>query len=157
MTNYNFNYEELGFRNEQELKDSIIRVERRMKQSDNENEIERSATLNSELDEQGNINFTSLHEGARLEKLDRVVQNHILHEQEQAKIRAEQEELKGIFNAAAASVTEENEAKAQKEMQKEKEKFESEMQSKVYNKHNLKTDKERELDEALEQMLDNLN
>ena len=158
MTKYNnWNYEELGFRSELEMKESIARVERRMKMGDVERESERRREAQSTIDERGRIDFTALNEGARLERLDQVVQSRIAYDQEQAKLQAEQEEIQELMNAFSEHIQLENEAKAQKELQKEKEKLEADLQKEIYSKHNVKTDKEKERDEALSSLLDSLN
>ena len=152
MTKYNnWNYEELGFRSELEMKESIARVERRMKMGDVERESERRREAQSTID------FTALNEGARLERLDQVVQSRIAYDQEQAKLQAEQEEIQELMNAFSEHIQLENEAKAQKELQKEKQKLEADLQKEIYSKHNVKTDKEKERDEALSSLLDSLN
>lgn len=156
MTNYNWNYEELGFKSEAEMKESIARVERRMKMSDVEREIERRREAQSTIDDRGRINLEALNEGARLEALDRVVHDRILYEKEQAKRKAEQEEMQSLFTALADHITADNEAKAQREMQKEKEKAEAELENEIYSKYNVKTDNEKQIDEALGELLSNL-
>lgn len=157
MTKYkDWNYKEMGFNSEKEMNESIARVERRMKMDSLELEIEKRSEANKSLDREGNINFALLNEGARLEELDRAVHNRILHDNAEAKAQAEREEWQSLFKAAGDSVAAENEAKAQREMQKEKEKAEAELQQEIYSKHGVKTDKEKERDEALGGMLESL-
>lgn len=154
MTNFkDWDYKEMGFRSEAEMRESIARVERRMKMSDVEVEIEKRREANSTIDDRGRINLEALNEGARLEGLDRVVHDRILYEKEQAKRKAEQEEMQSLLTALADHITADNEAKAQREIQKEKEKVEAELQQKIYSKHGVKTDKEKQLDEAYSKLL----
>lgn len=156
MTKYNWNYEELGFKSESEMKESIARVERKIKMDPLEYEIERRREAQSGIDERGSINFTDLIEGARLERLDSKVYQLIKHEQEQAKIQARKEEMQSMLNSFAEHIEEENEREAQREMEKEKQRLEDELQSTIYSKHNVKTDKEKQRDEALSKLLENL-
>lgn len=153
MTKYNWNYEELGFKSEAEMKESIARVERRMKMDSLELEIERRKEAQSTINDRGGIDFIALNEGARLEELDQVVHNRILYEREQAKLQAEQEEMQKLLSAAADNITAEKEAEAQREMQKEKEKAEAKLQQEIYSKQGVKTDKEKQLDEAYSKLL----
>lgn len=157
MTNFkDWDYKEMGFRSEAEMWESIARVERRMKMSDVEVEIEKRREANSMIDDRGRINLEALNEGARLEGLDRVVHDRILYEKEQSKRKAEQEEMQSLLTALADDITADNEAKAQREMQKEKEKAEAELQQEIYSKHGVKTDKEKQLDEVYSKLLGSL-
>lgn len=155
MTKYNWNYEELGFKSEQEMNESIARVERKMKMT--RDELVREEMKEGFARGRTEFSFAAMEEGARLEELDRVVRNRIMYEKEQAKIQAEREETQRLFNKLAESIREENEANAQRELQEEKERLEAELQSKIYSKHNVKTDKEKQRDEALSSLLDSLN
>lgn len=158
MTKYNWNYEELGFKSEAEMKGSIARVERRMKMGDVEREIERRREAQSGIDERGRIDFTALNEGARLEALDRVVHDRILYEKEQAKRKAEQEEMQELLSATADSLTAEKEAEAQREYERRKEETEAKLREELNAKHNvnIQTEEEKEKDEALSKMLEGL-
>lgn len=156
MTNRNWNYKEMGFNSETEMKESIARVERRMKMGDVEIEIERRREAQSGIDGGGNINFTALNEGARLEELDRVVHNHILYDREQAEQQAKHEEMQSLMKASGEHTKVENETNAQREMQKAKEKAEAELQKEIYSKYGIKTDEQQAKDEALGNMLRSL-
>lgn len=57
------------------------------------------------------------------------------------------------MKATADSLTAENEATAQREMQAKKGKLEDELQKEIYSKHGVKTDKEKQLDEAYRNLL----
>ena len=152
MTKYNWDYEALGFKSENEMKESIDRVERKMKMDPLELEIEQRSKASTTINN-GGIDFTAMNEGARLEELDRLVHNRIIHDKEQAKAQAEQEKWQNLFKAAGDSVAAENEAKAQRELQKKKEELESDLQKEVYSKHRVKTDKEKELNNAYSKLL----
>ena len=86
MTKYNFNYEELGFNSEEELQESIARVERRKNMDSVEIEIEQMN--NRTIDNKGNIDFEAMNTGARLEHLDQVVQSKMYEAREQARLQA---------------------------------------------------------------------
>lgn len=155
MTNYkNWDYKTLGFNSEAEMKDSIARVERKMKMT--RDELVREEMKEGFARRDAAFSFEAMNEGARLEGLDRKVHQRIRDEQEQAKIQAEREEMQKFMNALAEHTTAENEAKAQKEMQEEKERLEAELQKEIYSKHGVKTDKEKQLDDAYSKLLGNL-
>ena len=145
----------MGFNSEAEMKASIARVERRMKMDSLELEIERRKEAQSGIDDRWGIDFTALNERSRLQELDRAVHQRILHDKAEAKRQAEQEEMQKLLSAAADNVTAEKEATAQREMQKEKEKLEADLQKEIYSKHGVKTDKEKQLDEAYSKLLGN--
>lgn len=153
MTKYNWNYEELGFESEAEMKESIARVERRMKQGDVEAEIERLKEAQSTIDTHGNINLEAMKAGARQEELDRAVYNQILHDREQAKIQAEQEDIQGIMSGLSKELETDKQEQAKREYEKQKAKADAELQEEIYSKHNVKTDEEQARDEALKNTL----
>lgn len=155
MTKYNWNYEELGFESETEMKESIARVERRMKQGDVENEIERLKEAQSTIDTHGNINLEAIRAGARQEELDRVVYNQILHEKEQAKIRAEQEDIQDVMSGLSEHLKKEKQEQAKREYEKQKAKADAELQKEIFEKHGVKTDKQQALDDAYSKLLNN--
>lgn len=157
MTKFkDWNYKEMGFNSESEMKESIARVERRMKMDSLELEIERRKEAQSGIDDRGGIDFTALNEGARLQELDRAVHQRILHNKAEAKAQAEREEWQSLFKAAGDSIAAEKEAEAQREMQKEKEIAEAELQQEIYSKHGVKTDEQLAEDEAYSNMLESL-
>lgn len=154
MTNYtNWNYQDMGFKSETEMKESIARVERQMKMDRAQLKAEKRAKARDSFDERGGIDFDSLNEGARKERLDRQVHSRITDEQEQAKRQARQEEMQELFSALGDSIKEDNRSKAEKEFKHEKEKMESDLQKKIYSKHNVDTDKEERLNEGYRKML----
>ena len=154
MTKYNFNYEELGFESEEELQESIARVERRKNMSEVEEEIE--YLNNRTIDSKGNIDFEALNAGARLEHLDQVVQSKMYEAQQEAKRQAEQAKMQGLISGLSEHVDKEKKAKAQRELQEAKEKADAELQKEVFEKHGVKTDKQQADDEALRSMLKDL-
>lgn len=156
MTKYNWNYEELGFNSEAEMHESIIRVERRMKQSDYENEIERMKKSQSNINTQGGVNLEAIWAGAKLEELDRVVHNQILLDKEQAKRKAEQEEMQALMSRLAERTDKEKKEEAEREFRKQKEKLNEELQKEIFEKHNVKTDEEQVSEDALKTMLGKL-
>src|SRR5690625_5210371 len=107
MTKYNWNYESLGFKSEQEMNESIARVERKLNMT-------RDERVREEMKEgfargRQPFSFAGMEEGARLEELDRVVRNRIMHEKEQAKLQAEREESQRLMKALDEHITAENE------------------------------------------------
>ena len=153
MTKYNFNYEELGFNSEEELQESIARVERRKNKSEVEEEIEH---LNDRtIDSKGNIDFEALNAGARLEHLDRLVQSKMYEAQQEAKRQAEQAKIQGFISGLSEHVDKEKKEKAQIELEKAKQKADAELQKEIFEKHGVKTDKQQALDDAYSKLLNN--
>lgn len=140
MTKYNFNYEELGFNSEEELQESIARIERRKNMSEVEEEIEH--LNNRTIDSKGNIDFEALNAGARLEHLDRLVQSKMYEAQQEANRQAEQEKMQRLMSGLSESIEKDNRAKAEKEFADQKAKLEDELQKEVYSKHGVITDAE---------------
>ena len=156
MTKYNWRYEALGFESEAEMKESIERVERRMKQGDIENEIERLKEAQSTIDTHGNINFEAMNAGARRNELDRMVQNKMNSDRQRANQQAQQEQIQSILNKAGDSMEQENKAKADAELEKAKQKADAELQKEIFEKHGIKTDKQQADDGSLSNMLKGL-
>ena len=154
MNKYNFNYEELGFESEEELRESIARVERRKNMSEVEEEIE--YLNNRTIDSKGNIDFEALNAGARLEHLDQVVQSKMYEAREQARLQAEQEQVQGLMSGLSKQIDTDKKANAQRELQKAKEKADAELQKEIFEKHGVKTDKQQADDEALRSLLKDL-
>ena len=154
MTKYNFNYEELGFESEEELRESIARVERRKSMSEVEEEIE--YLNNRTIDSKGNIDFEAMNAGARLEHLDQVVQSKMHEAREQARLQAEQEQIQGLMSGLSKQIDTDKEANAQRELQKAKEKADAELQKEIFEKHGVKTDKQQADDESLRSLLKDL-
>lgn len=154
MTKYNFNYEELGFESEEELQESIARVERRKNMSDVEEEIE--YLNNRTIDSKGNIDFEAMNAGARLEYLDRLVQSKMYEAQQKASLQAEQEQIQGLMSGLSKQIDTDKKTKAQRELQEAKQKADAELQKEIFEKHGVKTDKQQADDEALRSMLKDL-
>ena len=154
MTKYNFNYEELGFNSEEEIQESIARVERRKNMSEVEEEIE--YLNNRTIDSKGNIDFEAMNAGARLEYLDRLVQSKMHEAREQARLQAEQEQIQGLMSGLSEQIDTEKKANAQRELQKAKEKADAELQKEIYSKHHVKTDEEEAKDNSYRSMLKDL-
>lgn len=159
MTNLkDWNYIEMGFNSEEEMKASYDRVTEKMNnpKNDIELEVERRNELVADLKANNNqLDTAKLREDARQSDLDIKVHNRILYDKEQAKLQAKQEEMQSFLKEAGESIAAENEAKAQKEMQEAKEKSEVELQKEIHSKHGVKTDKEKQLDDAYSKMLGN--
>ena len=153
----NWNYEELGFRSQKELEESIERVKHKAKADSLEYEIERRKKSQDLINGNGGIDFKALKEGARLEELDRVVASKLYWEREAEKQKAEQEEINKLMGAVADNIKTEKEAEAQREFEEQKAKAEKEPQKEIYSKHNVKTDEQKKQDGAYKGLLDGLN
>ena len=125
----NWNYEELGFRSQKEMEESIERVKEAI--ANPKNELEKRAANKAKFDAMNKnrgIDFKALEEGARLAELDRVVASKLYWEREAEKQRAEQEELNKLMIAAGKSIAKDNEAAAKAEFEKLKAKQEAELE-----------------------------
>ena len=153
----NWDYEAMGFRSEQELKESYERVMKRLNNPKSEIElgIERYNELKAELEANNNqLDTVRIREQARLEELDRIVENRIISQLEEEKRKAEQEEIQKLFRGLAEKIREEKEAEAQREFKKESRRLADELQKTIYGKHGLKTEREKQLDEAYGKLLE---
>jgi hypothetical protein len=153
----NWNYEELGFRSQKELEESIERVKAAKKNPKNDLELraENKARFDA-MNKNGGIDLKGIQEGARLAELDRVVASKLYWEREAEKQKAEQEEINKLMGAVADNIKIEKEAEAQREFEKQKAKADEELQKEIYKKHNVKTDKQIEEEAAYKSMLDSL-
>ena len=153
----NWNYEELGFKSQKEMEESIARVKAAKKNPKNDLELRAENRARFEAtSENGGIDFKGLEEGARLAELDRVVASKLYWEREAEKQKAEQEEINKLMSKAAEDIKADKEAEAQREFKKQKEKADKELQKEIYNKHGVKTDKQIEEEAAYKSMLDSL-
>jgi hypothetical protein len=153
----NWNYEELGFRSQKEMEESIARVKAEL--ANPRNDLELRAYNKAKFDamnKNGAIDFRGLEEGARLERLDRVVANKLRWEKEEAYRQAEQDELNKLMRAAADSLTAENEKKAKREFAEQKAKAEKELEKQIYSKHGVKTEKQLKEEAAYKSLLEGL-
>ena len=152
-----WNYEELGFKSQKEMEESIARVKAAKKNPKNDLELRAENRARFEAtSENGGIDFKGLEEGARLAELDRVVASKLYWEREAEKQKAEQEEINKLMSKAAEDIKADKEAEAQREFKKQKEKADKELQKEIYNKHGVKTDKQIEEEAAYKSMLDSL-
>ena len=153
----NWNYEELGFRSQEEMEESIARVKAAKKNPKNDLELraENKARFDA-ISEDGGIDFNELEEGARLAELDRVVANKLYWEKEAEKQKAEQEEVNNLMSKLADKLKTDKEVEAEKEFKMKQAKVEAELQKEIYKKHNVKTDKQIEEEAAYKSMLDSL-
>lgn len=153
-----WNYEELGFRSQKELEESIKRV--KAARANPKNELEKRAENKARFDatsENGGIDFKGLEEGARLAELDRVVASKLYWKKEAERQRAKQEAIQDIMSGLSEQVEAESQEKAQREFNKQKEKADKELQKEIYLKHNVKTDKQIEEEDSYKEMLKGLN
>jgi len=153
----NWNYEELGFRSQEEMEESIARVKAAKKNPKNDLELraENKARFDA-MNKNGGIDLKGIQEGARLAELDRVVASKLYWEREAEKQKAEQEKINKLMGAVADNIKTEKEAEAQREFEKQKAKVDEELQKEIYKKHNVKTDKQLEEEAAYKSMLDSL-
>lgn len=153
----NWNYEELGFRSQKEMEESIERVKQQMEHPKSELEIRQQNRKNFEkLNKHGGIDFEALNEGARLQELDKVVKNKLIFEKQEEKLVKEQEELNKLMTAAAETIAKDNEAAAKAEFEKLKAKQEAELEKEIYLKHGAKTEKQLEEEAAYKSLLGGL-
>ncbi|NLB89328.1 MAG: hypothetical protein GX790_08940 [Syntrophomonadaceae bacterium] len=152
------NWEELGFKSQKELEESIERV--KAAKANPKNDLELRAENRAKFDstsENGGIDFKGLEEGARLAELDRVVASKLYWEREAEKQKAEQEEISKLMGAVGDNIKADDEAKAKREFEKQKAKADEELQKQIYSKHNVKTEKELEEAETYKSLLNGLN
>jgi hypothetical protein len=153
----NWNYEELGFRSQKEMEESIERVKEAI--ANPKNELEKRAANKAKFDamnKNGGIDFKGLEEGARLAELDRVVASKLYWEREAEKQRAKQEELNKLMTAAGKSIAKDNEAAAKAEFAEQKAKAEKELEKQIYSKHGVKTEKQLKEEAAYKSLLEGL-
>ena len=153
----NWNYEELGFRSQKEMEESIARVKAEL--ANPRNDLELRAANKAKFDamnKNGGIDFRGLEEGARLAELDRVVRNKLHFEKQEAKLAKEQEELNKLMTAAAETIAKDNEAAAKAEFEKLKAKQEAELEKQIYSKHGAKTEKQLEEEKIYKSLLGGL-
>ena len=152
-----WNYEELGFRSQKEMEESIARVKAEL--ANPRNDLELRAANKAKFDamnKNGGIDFRGLEEGARLAELDRVVRNKLHFEKQEAKLAKEQEELNKLMTAAAETIAKDNEAAAKAEFEKLKAKQEAELEKQIYSKHGAKTEKQLEEEKIYKSLLGGL-
>lgn len=151
------NWEELGFKSQEELDESIARVKAAKKNPKNDLELRAENRVKFDaMNKNNGIDFKGLEEGARLAELDRVVASKLHWEREAEKQKEAQEEVSKLMKAAADKTRADEEAEAQRELQKQKAKADEELQKEIYSKHNVKTDKQVEEEAAYKSMLDGL-
>ena len=153
----NWNYEELGFRSQKELEESIERVKAAKKNPKNDLELraENKARFDA-MNKNGGIDLKGIQEGARLAELDRVVASKLYWEREAEKQKAKQEELNKLMTAAGKSIAKDNEAAAKAEFEKLKAKQEAELEKQIYSKHGAKTEKQLKEEAAYKSLLEGL-
>lgn len=152
MTTYKWNYEELGFNSEAEMRDSIARVQRKKNMSDTEIGMENKN--DGSISSSGGVNFAVLKEGARLNGLDRVVHNKLIADRELERTQAEQKKMKELLSGLSDRVEKDNRAKAEKDFADQKAKLEAELQKEIYGKHNVITDEEATRRKSLLRLID---
>ncbi len=153
----NWNYEELGFRSQKEMEESIERV--KAAKANPKNDLELRAENKARFDaisKDGGIDFKGLEEGARLAELDRVVASKLYWEREAEKQKAEQGELDKLLKAAAENIIDEKETKAEREIKEEEEKLQRELDQKIKNQYGLESKEELERNKAYKGLLDGL-
>lgn len=153
----NWNYEELGFRSEKEMEESIARVNAANKNPKNDLELRAANKAKFDaMNKNGGIDLKGIQEGARLEELDRVVASKLYWEREAEKQKAEQEKINKLMRAAADNITSDNEKKAKRELAEQKAKADKELEKQIYTKHGVKTEKQLKEEAAYKSMLDGL-
>lgn len=156
MTKYNWNYEELGFKSEAEMNDSIKRAEHKLS-------LTRDELIREEHEERFRradtpFNFNAAEEGARLEALDDKVFHLIKHEREQQRVLKEQQARQEQLNAIGELWQKEKEKEAQREYERQKEEAEAKLREELNAKYNvnIQTEEEKEREKELSDMITNL-
>ena len=149
----NWNYEELGFKSQKEMEESIERVKAARANPKNNLEIEaenqaKYAAMNGQLD------YNILEAGARLAKLDRIVSGKLDFEERKAKENAKQERLANYLDTINKKIEDENKAKADQEIAKLKAQKEKEIEAEIFNKYGVKN--ETEVGKAYKDLLGDL-
>lgn len=151
------NWEELGFRSQKEMEESIERVKAAKKNPKNDLELRAANKAKFDaMNKNNGIDLKGLEEGARLEELDRVVASKLYWEREAEKQKAEQEAIQDIMSGLSEQVEAEDKKKAEAELRKAEAEQKEKLQKEIYNKHGVKTDKEAETDQLLGNMLKGL-
>ena len=156
MTKYNWNYQEMGFRSELEMNDSIKRAEHKLSLS--RDELAREEHQERFARASTPFSFEAMNEGARLEALDDKVFHRIKYEREQAMLLKEQQERQDMLNSIGELMQKEKEKEAQREYERQKEEAEAKLREELNAKHNvnIQTEEEKERDDSLRSMLDSL-
>lgn len=153
----NWNYEELGFRSQKEMEESIERVKAEF--ANPRNDLELMAANKAKFDamnKNGGIDFKGLEEGARLAELDRVVANKLYWEKEKTKSKAKQEEINKLMGALSDRIKTEKKAEAQREFEKQKAKADEELQKEIYSKYGVETEKQLKEEAVYKSLLGSL-
>lgn len=153
-----WNYEELGFKSQKEMEESIKRVN--AAKINPKNDLEERAENRAKFDlmnKDGGIDFKGLEEGARLEELDRVVASKLYREKEEVKRKAEQGELDKLLKAATETIIDEKKTKAESEIKEEEEKLQRELDQKIKNQYGLDSKEELERNKVYKGLLEGLN
>lgn len=153
----NWNYEQLGFRSQKEMEESIERV--KAAKANPINDLEERAINKAKFDEMnkdGGIDFKELEEASRLADLDRVVANKLHWEREAEKQKEAQGEIDKLMKAAADKSKVDKETEAQREFEKQKAKAEKELKKQIYTKHGVKTEKQLKEEAAYKSLLGGL-
>ena len=117
--------------------------------------------ISAKTNERGQIDLNDLGKAIDKaeERADQRIKDHNekIRAKEEARLKAEQEEINKLMKAAAEKIKTDDEVEAQRELQKQKEKLEDDLQKEIYSKYNVKTDKEIEEAEAYKSLLNGLN
>lgn len=116
--------------------------------------------ISAKTNERGQVDLNDL--GKAIDKAEERANQRILDHnekiraREEAKLKAEQEEINKLMSGLSEQVEAEDKEKAEAELRKAEAKQKEELQKEIYSKHNVKTDKEIERDEAYKEMLKGL-
>ena len=144
MNKYNLNYEALGFNSEQELEESIARVEKMEQLTEEELKNQQEQNLRA-----GGLNLASLKEDAKREQRDRKVQEAIGDYHWTVKKEQERKERQEAMNELGKMFQAEKEKEAQRELAELNRSTQLENEQKVMEKYGLTNSKERSINEAL--------
>lgn len=152
----NWNYKELGFDSEEEMKASIKKAERKLDM----NATELMQAEHKERQERANkgFSFEGIDEGVRKERLDDEVLYRLRAERDREMAIKKQQETQAIFDGIGQAIKKQKENEAKQEFEERKAKAEAELRAELNIKHNvnMQTEEERQRDESLKDMLKNL-
>lgn len=152
----NWNYEELGFRSQKEMEESIERV--KAAKANPKNELELRAENRAKFDamnKNDGIDFKGLYEGARLEELDRAVASKLYREKERTIQEAEDKELTDLLSKASDKIAQDKKLKADREIAEAKAKANRDIEAALYKKNGVRV--ETEIEKSLKSLIGGLN
>jgi len=142
-----WDYKSMGFNSLEEMQDSIKRVKQARKEplNDLQHEAINYERARGMLEENRGLDFKALEEGARLNELDRAVNQRIYQEEKQAKEQKRSEEINNLLIKAAESSTAEKRVKAEARINEDQEKAAVEIRTRRLKEQGLKSESDEEI------------